>query len=423
MSVEITTLPNGLTVITQMMAHLESVALGIWVKAGARDELPSENGVAHFLEHMAFKGTKRRTAQGIAEEIESAGGEINAATGMETTTYYARTLKNDWPLAMDILADIFTSSTLDDEELEREREVILQEIAAARDTPDDLVFELAQTASFGDHPLGRSILGTEQLVKEMTRAQMIGWRDRNYWASRMVVCGVGHVEHAAFVEEAKKHFAHLPQGHKPQRQPPHFAATALSEQKPLDQTHIVVSFPAPNYRDARVYQLQVLASILGGGMSSRLFQEVREKRGLCYSVFAFGTTYEDTGQLGVYAATSPDHTPELVNVTAQVMHSMMDDITPKEIARAKAQLKTSIVMNLESASSRADQIARQYLAFGEVPQMQTLIAKIEAVTADEVKALAAEIFGEHIPAMSAVGQLSAIESHEALAARFARKNV
>jgi len=422
LTVDITKLANGLTIITQMMPHLESVALGIWVKAGARDEMQNENGVAHFLEHMAFKGTKRRTAQGIAEEIETAGGEINAATGMETTTYYARTLKSDWPLAMDILADIFTSSTLDDDELEREREVILQEIAAAKDTPDDLVFELAQTASFGEHALGRSILGTEQLVKDMTRSQMLAWRERNYWASRMVVCGVGNVEHAAFVEEAKKHFDGLPRGHMPQRQPPQFSATSQTEQKPLDQTHLVVSFQAPNYRDPRVYQLQVLASILGGGMSSRLFQEVREKRGLCYSVFAFGTTYEDIGQLGVYAATSPDNTPDLVKVTAQVMHSMMDEITPKEIDRAKAQLKTSIVMNLESASSRADQIARQYLAFGEVPEIRSLISKIEAVTADEVKILAAEIFGTSAPAVSAVGQLSSLESHEALAAHFFKKS-
>ncbi len=420
MSVEITRLDNGLTVITQNMPHLESVAQGIWVKAGARDEMAHENGIAHFLEHMAFKGTARRNAQAIAEEIESAGGEINAATGMETTTYYARTLKNDWPLAMDILSDIFTASTLDDSEMERERDVILQEIAAAKDQPDDLVFELAQTASYGAHPLGRSILGTEELVKTMTREQMLAWRARNYWASRMVVCGVGNVDHADFAAAAEKHFGHIPQGHLPQRQPPHFGAEAMTEQKPLDQTHLVVSFPAPNYRDPRVYELQVLASILGGGMSSRLFQEVREKRGLCYSVFAFGTTYEDTGQLGVYAATSPDHTPDLIEVTAAVMLSMMDEISVKEIDRAKAQLKTSIVMNLESASSRADQIARQFLAFGEVPEIKSLIAKIESVTIDQVRALAADIFGTAVPSMSAVGQLSALESHAALAARFVR---
>ncbi len=404
-----------------MMKHLESVALGIWVKAGARDEMPHENGVAHFLEHMAFKGTKRRRARDIAEEIENVGGEINAATGMETTTYYARTLKNDWPMAMDILADIFTSSTLEDDEMERERDVILQEIAAAKDQPDDLVFELAQAASYGQHPLGRSILGTEALVNAMTREQMLAWRERNYWASRMVVCGTGNIEHGAFVAEAEKHFGKIAHGHLPQRQPPHFGAEAMTEQKPLDQTHLVLSFPAPNYRDPRVYQLQVLASILGGGMSSRLFQEVREKRGLCYSVFAFGTTYEDTGQLGIYAATSPDHTPELINVTVSVMHSMINQVSEKEIERAKAQLKTSIVMNLESASSRADQIARQYLAFGEVPDMKTLISRIEAVTGEQVRALAAEIFGDTVPSMSAVGQLSSLESHAALAARFKKK--
>ena len=419
MAVRTTRLQNGLHVITHNMPHLESVALGIWVKAGARDEQPEENGVAHFLEHMAFKGTKRRTAQEIAEEIESAGGEINAGTGMETTTYYARTLKADWPMAMDILADIFTSSTLDDAELERERDVILQEIAAAQDQPDDLVFELAQYASYGDHPLGRSILGTAERVQAMTREQMLGWRDRNYWASRMVVCATGNVDHDEFAAAAEKHFGHIPQGHAPQRQPPVFGAAAFTEQKPLDQTHLVVSFPAPNYRDPKVYQLQVLASILGGGMSSRLFQEVREKRGLCYSVFAFGTTYEDTGQLGVYAATSPDHTPDLMDVTARVMMSMADEITQKEIDRAKAQLKTSIVMNLESATSRADQIARQFLAFGEIPEMESIIKKIEAVTVDQVRELASEIFRSATPSFSAVGQLSSLESHQALAARFA----
>ncbi len=419
MSVEITRLSNGLHVITHAMPHLESVALGIWVKAGARDERPEENGVAHFLEHMAFKGTSRRTAKGIAEEIENVGGEINAATGMETTTYYARTLKADWPMAMDILADIFMESTLDENELERERDVILQEIAASKDQPDDLVFDLAQSASYGDHPLGRSILGTAGLVQNMTREHMLGWRNRNYWASRMVVCATGNVDHTEFAKAAEKHFGNIAHGHAPQRHPPVFVGTAHTEQKPLDQTHIVLSFPAPNYRDPRIYQLQVLASILGGGMSSRLFQEVREKRGLCYSVFAFGTTYEDTGQLGVYAATSPDHTPDLMEVTTDVMLSMVEQIAEKEIERAKAQLKASIVMNLESASSRADQIARQFLAFGEVPEMATLITKINAVTADQVCALAKEIFRSTKPSLSAVGQLSSLESHDALAARFA----
>ena len=422
MTVQITTLANGLTVVTHHMPHIETAAIGIWVKAGARDELPEENGIAHFLEHMAFKGTTRRTAQGIAEEIENVGGEINAATGMETTTYYARVMKEDWRMALDILADIFTESVLDEDEMERERDVILQEIAAAKDQPDDLVFDLSQAASFGDHPLGRSILGPASLIETMSRDQMLAWRDRNYWASRMVVCAAGNIDHQAFAKETEKQFGHMERGSAPQRQSPVFASGASIEQKPLDQTHIVLGFPAPNYRDPRIYQLQVLSSALGGGMSSRLFQEVREKRGLCYSVFAFGTSYEDVGQLGVYAATSPEHTPELIDVTADVMLSMGRKVSDKEIARAKAQLKTSLVMNLESASSRADQIARQYLAFGEVPDVSTLVKRIEAVAAENVRELAYDIFSSSRPSLSAVGQLSSLASYSDIAARFVTKS-
>jgi predicted Zn-dependent peptidase len=421
MSVEVTRLDNGLTIVTHAMPHLETVALGIWVKAGARDELPEENGIAHFLEHMAFKGTKRRTSQEIAEEIENVGGEINAATGMETTTYYVRVLKNDWKLGLDILADILTESTLDADEMERERDVILQEIAASKDQPDDLVFDLSQAASYGEHPLGRSILGPASLVETMSREQMISWRDRNYWASRIVVCAAGNIDHHQLAKESERLLGSLARGQGPQRQSPIFTSAAQTQAKPLDQTHIVLGFSAPNYRDPRIYQLQVLASVLGGGMSSRLFQEVREKRGLCYSVFSYGTSYEDVGQLGVYAATSPEHTPELIDVTANVMLSMGLEVSNKEVDRAKAQLKSSLVMNLESASARADQIARQYLAFGEVPDVGTLVKRIENVNAGDVRSLAEEIFTSCKPSLSAVGQLSGLANYAEIAARFSTK--
>ena len=421
MSVEVTRLENGLTVVTHAMPHLETVALGIWVKAGARDELPEENGIAHFLEHMAFKGTKRRSAQAIAEEIENVGGEINAATGMETTTYYARVLKDDWKLALDILADIFTESTLDPGEMERERDVILQEIAASKDQPDDLVFDLAQAASYGEHPLGRSILGPADLIETMTREQMLSWRERNYWASRIVVCAAGNIDHKALAKECERMLGGIERGQGPQRQSPVFASSAQTEAKPLDQTHIVLGFSAPNYRDPRIYQLQILSSVLGGGMSSRLFQEVREKRGLCYSVFSYGTSYEDVGQLGVYAATSPEHTPELIEVTANVMLSMGKEVSAREVDRAKAQLKSSLVMNLESASARADQIARQYLAFGEVPEVSTLVKRIEGVNAGDVRSLAEEIFTSSRPSLSAVGQLSGLANFADITARFSAK--
>lgn len=420
MGVEITCLPNGLNVLTQNMPNIETVALGIWVKAGARDERPEENGIAHFLEHMAFKGTKKRSAKDIAEEIESAGGEINASTGMETTTYYARVLKDDWALALDILADIFTESILDPDELERERDVILQEIAAANDQPDDLVFDLAQTASYGDHPLGRSILGTADLISAVDRDKMLAWRNRNYWASRIVVAAAGNIDHEKFAEATARLFGQIERGQQPQREPPNFSGTEQTAKKTLDQTHIVLSFAAPSYRDPEIYQLQILSNILGGGMSSRLFQEVREKRGLCYSVFAFGSAYEDAGQIGVYAASSPEHTEELLDVTSSVMMSVTAKVTDAEVARAKAQLKTSLVMNLESASSRADQIARQFLAFGTVPAITTLVEKIEAVTVDQVRDLAAKLFKDKTPAVSAVGQISNLSSHNKITGYFSR---
>jgi predicted Zn-dependent peptidase len=419
MSVEITRLPNGINVVTHHMPHLETVALGIWVKAGARDERAEENGIAHFLEHMAFKGTARRSARAIAEEIESAGGEINAATGMETTTYYARVLKNDWALALDILADIFTSPELDDEELERERDVILQEIAAANDQPDDLVFDLAQAASFGDHPLGRSILGTHDLIGTVSRQQILDWRNRNYWGSRIVVAAAGNIDHAAFAAEAERQLGKIESGQQPQREQPSFVPTACTAEKPLDQAHLVLTFEAPSYRDPEIYVLQVLSNILGGGMSSRLFQEVREKRGLCYSVFSFGSAYEDVGQVGVYAATSPEHSNELMSLTTDIMMSVAREVSDAEVARAKAQLKASLVMNLESASSRADQIARQFLAFGYVPPISTLVTKIEAVTPEQVRALAERLFKSKTPGFSAVGHISQLSSYDSIAHHFA----
>jgi predicted Zn-dependent peptidase len=419
MSVQISRLSNGLSVITHTMPHLETVALGVWVKAGARDEKPEENGIAHFLEHMAFKGTARRSAQRIAEEIESAGGEINAATGMETTTYYARVLKHDWPLALDILADILTDSVFDEEELDRERDVILQEIAAAHDAPDDLVFDLAQSAAYGTHPLGRPILGTAQRILSFDRNDLVSWRDRNYWAARMAVVAAGNIDHSAFAKEAERLLGHLAPGQGPERTLPAFIADCQTSAKPLDQTHLVLSFSAPGYRHPDIYSLQVLSSLLGGGMSSRLFQEVREKRGLCYSVFSFGSAYEDAGSFGVYAASSPAHTRDLIDVTAEVMLSASTGVTSDEVNRAKAQLKASLVMNLESASARADQIARQFLAFGDVPDISTLIARIGAVEADDVKNLAGSLLKGKTPALSAVGQLSELASHGQIAAQFA----
>jgi predicted Zn-dependent peptidase len=419
MTVSITRLSNGIHVVTDRMPHLETVALGIWVKAGARDERSDEGGVAHLLEHMAFKGTSRRTAMDIASEIENVGGEINAATGMETTAYFARVLKHDWPLALDILADILSDPVFDSAELDKEKYVILQEIAAANDAPDDLVFELLNAAAFRGHPLGRSILGEAARVERYDANSIINYRNLHYTAPRLVVAAAGHIEHQALVDAAEKHLAaRFHMGPAADWTTPEFSGGFNSAERPLDQLHLVFGFRAPGYRDERIYALQVLSSIMGGGMSSRLFQELREKRGLCYSIFSFASCYHDIGLLNVYAATSPENARDLSDVATDVMLSMTERVEEPELQRAKAQLKAGLVMSLESATGRADQIARQFLAFGKVPEMSDLVSRIERLTSDDIRALGAEILISTRPAISAVGSLKYLATQERIAARF-----
>jgi predicted Zn-dependent peptidase len=417
-SVETSTLPNGITVVTHALPELETVAIGIWVRAGARDEQPSENGIAHLLEHMAFKGTGRRSARDIAEEIEAAGGDINASTAMENTAYYARVLKDDWRLALDVLSDILIDPVFDPEELERERDVILQEIAAAHDTPDDLVFDLLQSQAWPEHPLGRPILGTAARVAVHDVAAITRYRDRHYAANRMVVAAAGDIDHRQLVAEAEALLAKLAPASSRCWQPPRFVGGPSSAPRPLDQTHIAFGLPGVSYHDPDVYTMQVLSGILGGGMSSRLFQELREERGLCYAVYSYASSYEDSGILTVYAATAPDKAGALVSVMSDVMRSLVDDIPEREVARARAQIKAGLVMNLESASGRADQIARQFLAFGRVPDIAELIARIDAVDASRVNALAARVLTGIRPAMAAVGAITSLAPYERIAARF-----
>ncbi len=419
MSVEITRLKNGIHVLTHAMPQLETAALGIWVRAGSRDEDEPQNGIAHFIEHMAFKGTSRRTARDIAEEIEAAGGDLNAATATETTAYYARVLKNDWRLALDILSDILIDPTFCEDELERERDVILQEIAAANDTPDDLVFELLQQQAFANHPLGRPILGTADHVSAHSSQCLNGYRAAHYSAERIVVAAAGNIDHRALVAEAERQMAAFTPAPAPGHSAPAFTAGPSLAERPLDQTHIALAFPGVGYHSEDLYAMQVLSCVLGGGMSSRLFQEVREQRGLCYSVFAHTAAYADCGILSVYAATAPDKAGELLDVTGDVILSMTDRIDEAEVARARAQIKASLVMSLESASGRADQIARQFLALGRVPEVSALIERIDEVSARDVRELARRVVTGKAPAFSAVGSLAGLAPYERIAARFA----
>ena len=418
MPVEITRLDNGLTVISQDYPQLETVALGVWVKAGARDETLEEGGLAHLLEHMAFKGTEQRTALQIAEEIEAAGGDINAATGMESTAYYARVLKNDWPMALDILADILNNPVFDPAELEREKGVILQEIAAAIDTPDDLVFDVAQDTAFPGHALGRSILGKPERVARYDSAAIAGYRQSHYGAARMVVSAAGRIDHRQLVDAASRLLGGLPAGATTGWTTPDFAGGPVRIKRKLDQAHIVFTLPGLPYLSDDIYALQVLAGLLGAGMSSRLFQELRERRGLCYSVYAYAASYADAGLFNIYVATAPDKVNEVWRVAGGIVSDLAGKVGADEVQRAAAQLKTGLVMSLESTSGRADQMARQFLALGRVPDIADITARIDAVTPGDVERLAGAMLAHRRLGTAAVGALGRLSSHDKIADAF-----
>ena len=413
-----TRLDNGLTVLSHTMAHLETASLGLWIRAGARSEAREVNGIAHLVEHMAFKGTTTRSARQIAEQIEAAGGEMNAATGMETTAYYARVLKQDVALGVDILSDILINPRFETVELERECEVILQEIAAARDTPDDVAFDLMHEAAFPSQPLGRPILGHAAIVSAFTPDHIAAWRAQQYSPDRMVFAAAGAIDHKRFAEQVTRAFG--------QRKPftvadwpaAQFEGGVRHERKPLGQAHIVMGFKAPGYCSEDIYALRVLSGLLGGGMSSRLFQEVREKRGLCYTISSFASAFHDLGLLCVYAATGAKRVGELIAVIADELLAMTAKVGEKEVTRAKAQLKAAFVACLESSSARAGQMAHQQLAFGKVLPVEELIAKVDAVDAEAVRALGERMLRGQKLAFSAVGALDDLPAYDAIARRF-----
>ena len=414
MGVEVSRLSNGLTVATETLAHIESVALGIWVKSGARDERADEHGLAHLLEHMAFKGTGSRSAWKIASEIENVGGEINAATSVETTSFYARVLKDDMPLAIDILADILNDPLFDADELEREQQVILQEIGAAHDTPDDIVFDRFTETAFRDQALGRSILGTPETVESFTSAQLRAFLDRQYGAERMVVVAAGAVRHDEFVREVEKRLgAFRAQSANEAPQAATYIGGDFREARDLMDAQILLGFEGRAYHVRDFYASQVLSMILGGGMSSRLFQEVREKRGLCYSVYAFHWGFSDTGIFGVHAATGKDDIAELVPVIVNELRRAGEDIGEDELNRARAQYRAGLMMSHESASARASQIARQMLLFGRPIGTEELVDRLSKLTVERLTDLSSRLFSTR-PTVAAIGPVSALPSFEAI---------
>jgi predicted Zn-dependent peptidase len=421
MTVEITRLKSGLSVVTDRMPHLESASLGVWVGAGSRDEKPDEHGISHLLEHMAFKGTKRRTAREIAEAIEAVGGDLNAATSIESTAYFCRVLKADVPLALDVLSDILSEPAFDPDELQREQNVIVQEIGATEDAPDDLVFDRLQSIAFPNQSVGRSILGTPDTVRSFNPDKLRTYLSRNYRGPDMLVAAAGAVEHKAIVEEAERRFANFDGPAGPAPEPARFGGGSRVEERDLEQAHIALALEGLPVTHETLYSLQVFTNVLGGGMSSRLFQQVREKRGLCYAIHAFHMPYSDTGLFGLYAGTDAADAPELMSVVIDEIAGATESLNDSEVNRAKAQMKASLLMALESSEARLGQIARQMLAYGRPIPLDEIVAKVDAVSVESARAAGRALIGRGRPAIAALGPGNTLESTAAIAESLARR--
>ncbi len=391
MTVQLHTLPNGFRIVTEHMPGLESASIGIWVDAGGRHERLDQNGIAHFLEHMAFKGTKRRTALQIAEEIEDVGGYINAYTSRELTAFYARVLKADVPLALDVISDILLNPVFDPSEIEIERGVILQEIGQALDTPDDVIFDWLQESAYPDQPLGRTILGPSERVSSFDRPDLSNFVAEHYGPERMILSAAGAVDHDTIVRTAEQLFGHLTLRPAYIQSDAQFQSGERHEVKALEQVHFALGFESPGYCNDAIYTAQIFSTAFGGGMSSRLFQEIREKRGLCYTIYAQTGAYAETGMTTIYAGTSAEDIGELAAITMDELKRSADDMSPAEVARARAQMKAGLLMGLESPSARAERLARMISIWGRVPELEETISRIDAVTTGDVRDFAVQM--------------------------------
>ncbi len=405
MTVRQDTLSNGFRIVSEHMPGLKSAAVGVWVTAGGRHERVEQNGIAHFLEHMAFKGTTRRTALQIAEAIEDVGGYINAYTSREVTAYYARVLETDVPLALDVISDIVMNPVFDPNEIEVERGVILQEIGQAWDTPDDIIFDWLQAESYRDQPLGRTILGPSERVQAFSREDLSGFTAEHYGPGQMILAAAGAVDHDALVRLAEGYLGELAGKTALTPDQARFTGGESRQSKALEQAHFAFALESPGYRDDAIYTAQIYASALGGSMSSRLFQEVREHRGLCYTIFAQAGAYADTGMTTIYAGTSGEQVRELSEITIDEMKRAADDMSEAEVARARAQMKAGMLMGLESPSNRAERLARLVQIWDKVPALDETVARIDAVTCANVRDFAGQMAEQAPSAMALYGPI------------------
>ena len=419
MTVDLHTLSNGVRVVTEHMPGLQSASVGIWITAGGRHERAEQNGIAHFLEHMAFKGTKTRSALQIAEAIEDVGGYINAYTSRETTAYYARVLGEDVGLALDVLSDIVLNSAFDPREVEVERHVILQEIGQTLDTPDDIIFDWLQETAYPDQPLGRSILGPSERVEAFGVAELSDFVGEHYAPGRIIISAAGAVDPQDIYRKVEAAFGHLKAGGALIEDAARFVPGERRVEKALEQAHFALAFEGPGYRDDNIYAAQIFSTAFGGGMSSRLFQEIREKRGLCYTIFAQTGAFSDSGLMTIYAGTSGDEVAELAALTVDELRRAAADLSEAEVNRARAQMKASMLMGLESPSNRAERLARQLAIWGRIPSLEETVARIDAITTKDARSVGEAMATAGRAAMALYGPVSQSPSLDRLTGRLA----
>jgi predicted Zn-dependent peptidase len=414
--IEITTLANGFTVATERMPEIATATLGVWVGTGSRHEETSEHGLSHFLEHMAFKGTAGRSARRIAEDIENVGGDINAATSVEYTSYTAKVLGETIDVALDVIGDILTNSVFEAAELAREKGVILQEIAAVEDTPDDLVYDAFMETAFAAQPIGRPILGTPETIRAFDVDMIRRFLAREYTPGKMVLAAAGDVEHVQVVEAADRFFGTMPAAEPRPVEPAHYTGGERRMARRLEQANLVLGLPGLSFKDSGYYSTHLFAHVLGGGLTSRLWHEVRETRGLAYSIDAFHWPFSDCGLFGIGAGTAASDVAGLVEVTLDCARRATKDVEPVELARARAQMKVALLAALETPGGRIERIARQLLSWGRVIGSDEIVRRVDAVTLDEVRAAGRRLL-EGPPTLAAVGPIKGLPKLEQVAAQ------
>jgi len=407
-----TTLPNGLTILTEKMDHIRSVAMGVWIRAGSRHELAEVNGISHFVEHMVFKGTKSRSAQIIAREVDAIGGNLDAFTGKETVCFNMKVLDEHVPTALEVLSDLVLNPVFASEEIHRERGVILEEIKMDEDNPDYLVHEIFTQNFWKDHPLGKPILGTKETVRKFERDTLMDFYGGRFLGGNMIFSAAGNIEQDSFVEQVSRRFDSLPAGQSPRPDaPPKTAARInLRNKKSLEQVQLCLGVPAPPVADESRYITLVLNTLLGGGMSSRLFQTIREERGLAYAIYSDLNPYSDTGSLCVYAGTSADRAVQVIDLVMAEFSRLKHEMLPEdELRRAKDQLKGNLLLSLESSMSRMSNLARQQVYFNYFFGQQEILDKVEEVTAEQVMAMANTLFQPDLVAVTLLGRLDGLK--------------